>query len=547
MTCPPAAVSNPKLTGTTHNVFGIQVGVSINFFVRKKNGQRPGKIFYARTDEFWRKEQKYHFLDTHEDLSKLVWKQVKPGKNFNWLTDGMSKVFDSFAPLGTKETKATEVTEALALFKTYSRGVTTSRDAWARSFQRSVVADNMKGTIAFYNEQVIKWTHRGDKSIPVDDFVSCESAKVSWSRDLKADLQRARSATYTEDKIRDSLYRPFTKSYLFFDRVMNEEVYGFPSFIPTPETERENLTICTPGLGNRQAFGCLMTDKIPALDLAFEKAQCSPFYTYAEDGSDRRENITDWALEQFRHRYPPHSHGAPPLTKWDIFYYVYAILHHPQYRERYAANLRRELPRIPFVGEVGRAVPSAPSSERIKPGAVNTPLPATDTALFHAFVAAGKQLTDLHIGHEQAKEYPLARRENPNAQLNWRVEKMKLIKPGRTSVPASPDRPGPKEKFGLAGTLALPAPTATIIYNDFLTLEGIPPETFEHRLGNRSALEWVIDQYQASTDKRSGITNDPNRPDDPQYIVRLIAQIITVSLVTVKIVNTLPPLPQSPV
>jgi predicted helicase len=155
----------------------------------------------------------------------------------------------------------------------------------------------------------------------------------------------------------------------------------------------------------------------------------------------------------------------------------------PQYRERYAANLRRELPRIPFAPD------------------------------FHAFAAAGKLLADLHIGYEHANEYPLTHREKPDTQLNWRVEKMKLTR-DKTSL----------------------------VYNDFLTLEGIPPETFEYRLGNRSALERVIDQYQVSTDKRSGITNDPNRPDDPQYIVRFIAQVITVSLETVKIVKSLAPL-----
>jgi predicted helicase len=139
-----------------------------------------------------------------------------------------------------------------------------------------------------------------------------------------------------------------------------------------------------------------------------------------------------------------------------------------------------------------------------------------DFAVFRAFAAAGKQLANLHIGYEQAKEYPLTRREKPGTQLNWRVEKMRLT----------------RDKTAL-------------VYNNFLTLEGIPPETYENRLGNRSALEWVIDQYQVSTDKRSGITNDPNRTDDPQYIIRLIAQVITVSLETVRIVKSLPPLQTS--
>ncbi len=139
-------------------------------------------------------------------------------------------------------------------------------------------------------------------------------------------------------------------------------------------------------------------------------------------------------------------------------------------------------------------------------------LPRLPFALdFHAFAKAGKKLADLHVGYEDAKEYPLTRRENPKAPLNWRVEKMKLS----------------KDK-------------SSLIYNEFLTLEGIPPETFEYRLGNRSALDWVIDQYQVSTDKRSGITNDPNRADEPEHIVRLMGQVTSVSLETVGVVKALP-------
>jgi predicted helicase len=205
---------------------------------------------------------------------------------------------------------------------------------------------------------------------------------------------------------------------------------------------------------------------------------CFPFYTYAEDGSHRRENITDWALKEFQTHY-----RNKKITKWDIFHYVYALLHHPQYRGRYAANLRRELPRIPYAPD------------------------------FHGFADAGKRLAELHVNYEQQPEYYWHRIENRKAPLSYRVEKMKLSK-DKTSI----------------------------VYNEFLTIAGIPPETHEYRLGNRSALEWVIDQYQVSTDKRSGITNDPNRLDDPEYIVRLIGQVITVSLETVKIVKNLPPL-----
>jgi predicted helicase len=152
-----------------------------------------------------------------------------------------------------------------------------------------------------------------------------------------------------------------------------------------------------------------------------------------------------------------------------------------------------------------------PSSAR--QGALGIPRPTTEAPLFYALAAAGKRLAELHVGYEQQPEFPLRRRENPQSPLNWRVEKMRLS----------------KDKTSLT-------------YNDFLTLDGIPPEAFEYRLGNRSALEWVIDQYQVSTDKRSGITNDPNRPDDPEHIVRLLGQVITVSIETVKVVQGLQPL-----
>lgn len=218
---------------------------------------------------------------------------------------------------------------------------------------------------------------------------------------------------------------------------------------------------------------------VPNLNLtSIDATQCFPFYTYNEDGTNRRENITDWALAQFQQTY-----GDETITKWDVFHYTYALLHHPTYRETYAANLRRELPRLPFVRD------------------------------FQALAQAGARLAELHVAYEQQPEYPLTRLENPDERLDWRVTKMKLS----------------KDK-------------SSLVYNDFLTLAGIPPEVYDYRLGNRSALEWVIDQYRVTTDKRSGITNDPNRPDDPQYIVRLIGQVVAVSLATVALVNALPEL-----
>src|SRR5579864_3144781 len=206
-------------------------------------------------------------------------------------------------------------------------------------------------------------------------------------------------------------------------------------------------------------------------------AQCFPYYTYAEDGSNRRENITDWALKQFQAQY------GDEVTKWDIFYYVYAMLHHPRYRQRYAENLKRDLPHIPLLHS---------------------------KVAFQICVRIGRRLMDLHLNYEEAKEYPLKWIENEEAHFSWRVEKMRLL-PDRTAV----------------------------IVNESLTLAGIPQECFQYRLGNRSALDWVIDQYEVSTDKRSDIISDPNNLNDEEYIVRLVGKVITVSVETVRLVNEL--------
>ena len=222
----------------------------------------------------------------------------------------------------------------------------------------------------------------------------------------------------------------------------------------------------------------LMANQIPDL-LPQSGSQCFPFYTYDEDGTNRQENITDWALVEFRTHYSDDS-----ITKWDIFHYTYALLHHPTYREKYEMNLKRDLPHIPFAED------------------------------FWGFVKAGEQLADLHVNYESVPKYDKLRKvETPGMQVNWDVEKMKLS----------------KDKTQLT-------------YNDFLTLEGIPVKVYDYKLGTRSALEWVVDQYRVKVDKRSGIVNDPNRADQPQYIVDLIGRVITVSLQTVEIVKNLPAL-----
>ena len=473
---------NPKLSGTTHNVFGIQVGVSINLFIKKsetRTDPKPVKIFYARVDEFWRKDEKYNYLDSKQHYQNIDWQQIVPDSRYTWLTEGLHTEFNTFIPIGTKEAKAKKGPATDVVFKTYSRGVNTSRDAWTYNFNRNILTGNVQQMSETYNTEVDRWKRQeNQREINVDSFVVSDTAKVSWSETLKRNLQSGKTIDFSEEKTRIAIYRPFTKLHLYFDRMMIERVYVFPSIFPTPETEAENRVICVKAPGSKKSFHCLMTQQLADVHLTGD-SQCFPFYTYDEDGTNRQENITDWALAEFRTHYSDDT-----ITKWDIFHYNYALLHHPAYREKYEMNLKRDLPHIPFAEG------------------------------FWGFSKAGAALADLHVNYESVPKYDKLRKvETPGMQVNWDVEKMKLS----------------KDKTQLT-------------YNDFLTLDGIPAEVYNYRLGTRSALEWIVDQYRVKTDKRSGIVNDPNRAEEPRYIADLIARVITVSLKTVEIVEGLPEL-----
>ena len=349
------------------NVFGIRVGVSINLFVKtgqERNGATiigagmplphgdsfvPARIFYYRTDDLWNKKQKLDFLNECGHIGNIDWQTIRPDVRYTWLTEGLHTEFETFIPMGTKKAKAAKGEAVGVIFQTYSNGVKTNRDAWVYNFNRNTLAENMDRIIDTYNEQVFKWERRSNRDANVDDFVVYDDVKIKWSSGLKQKLESGQIAEFAAAKIRQSLYRPFTKSNLYFDRMINDRVLLFPSIFPTSETETENRVICVAGIGDRKGFGCLTTNRIPAFDLAFEKAQCFPFYTYGEDGGNRRENITDWALVQFRAHYRDEA-----ITKWNIFHYVYGLLHHSEYRERYEANLKRDLPRLLYAPDFWR-------------------------------------------------------------------------------------------------------------------------------------------------------------------------------------------------
>ena len=285
------------------NVFGIRVGVSINLFVKtKQNPSETACVLYYQTDDLWNKNKKFDYLNESQHIGKIEWQTIQPNAEYTWLTKGLHAEFDTFIPIGTKEVKAGKVTEANTIFKTYGRGVVTCRDAWTYNFNRNTLTENVSRMIRTYNAEVARWMQRTNREAKVDDFVESDNTKISWSEALKRNLQRVKTTDFSQENVRTSLYRPFTKSNLYFDRMLTERVYVFPSVFPTPKTEEANRVICVNGIGGIKPFHALMVDIIPDFHLTGD-SQCFPFYTYYEDGTNRQENITDWALTAFRKHY----------------------------------------------------------------------------------------------------------------------------------------------------------------------------------------------------------------------------------------------------
>ncbi len=417
---------NPKLSGTTHNVFGIQVGVGITLAIKKRDSAR--RLRYYRVPEMWRKGEKLEFLAK----GSVPWRTLTPDDEHTWLVPEHADEYHTFQALPD-------------IFELHTAGVKTNRDDVVYDWDRDELAGRVKRFIADYNAEVYR-----HKAEPKADWPD----SVKWSETLKKAAARGEILKFDEQLITSALYRPFVRKGLYFDRLVNERVYQWPKI--------SGRVIVTSDIGWRAPiFSALMTDTIADLHLcaAIDAHQCFPL-----------SHLKDPAVAQFRQHYSQDS-----ISKEDVFHYIYALLHHPQYRERYAANLKRELPRIPFASD------------------------------FAAFAVAGKELARLHVEYESLKPWPLEFIENKDVPYSERVTKMKLS-----------------------------ADKQSLAVNESLTLGGIPPEAFEYRLGSRSALEWVIDQYQVKGE------SDPNREDDPDYIVRLVGQVVRVSVETAGIVKGLP-------
>jgi predicted helicase len=468
------------------------------------------KIFYFTLQDEQTKEEKLDWFERTR-FEEIPFDHITPDQKANWinLTDND---FDSFLPLIDKEVKAGKSQEAV--FELFSAGVKTQRDEWVYDFSKEVLIERMKYFVEVYQERLEKGVRR--------------ELDIKWDRELDKYFERGVKKKFENKNIVFSLYRYFTKMYFYFDRNFNGMTYQM--FNIFPEAESENKLIGFMGQSAGKPFSIIATNLVPdqnCISAASGGTQCLPLYRYDEKG-DRIDNITDWALEQFRNHYRSPCPSDIPLikgdssvapldkggsrgdqiTKLDIFHYTYAVLHHPAYRTQYELNLKREFPRLPFYPN------------------------------FHQWATWGKDLMDLHLNYETIEPYGLRRVDVGRKKSASDIPLQATLIPIDVPDPAKPiKRTIPKAKLKADKT------EGKIILNTETTLEDIPALAWDYKLGNRSALEWILDQYKEKKPKDPTIAklfNTYKFADYKEHVIDLLQRVCTVSVKTMEIIQQMP-------
>lgn len=474
-------------------------------------------ICYHDIGDYLSREEKLKRIRNSRSVSGVEWSIVIPNEKHDWINqrDG---VFDSMFLLGDKDDKTNKRTFFLPY---YGRGLATSRDAWCYNSSKESLINNIKTSIDFYNAELMRFEGQEptNRKSP-RDFVNYDSTRFSWDRaQLDNDIPKGRAYSFDSQSLYQSLYRPFFRQHCYMNRQLNNCVYQMPQIFPTPSSS--NIVICVKGVGDRD-FSCLISNCLADLQLNFN-GQCFPLYWYEEnknkqkslfyeasnDDYIRRDGITDWILKEVRTRY-----GTKTITKEMIFYYVYGLLHSKDYRERFAADLKKSLPRIPIVDSLDD---------------------------FMDFYKAGKRLADLHLNYETVAPCPDVV-VHGDRQVPMTV-KQDPVTGGFIEVPRDEHaynyfRVVDKMRFRSKDDKSV------IIYNGNITIENIPKKAYEYIVNGKSAIEWIVERYAVTQDKKSLIKNDANdwalEHHKPRYILDLLLSVINVSVQTVDIVNDLP-------
>jgi predicted helicase len=483
------------------NVFGpgTRTPIAVTVLVKAPGHKGRARIRYHDIGDYLGRERKLAIVSETGDVfgAGLAWQEIEPNGAGDWL-DQRNDSFMAFTALGDKKGQG-----AGTFFKPcFSNGLKTNRDSWCYNFSVPKLRHNIKKSIDFYNGQVrrldqLKLAPKEggvSKEVDLSGEFDLDSSKFSWDYQQKIDAAKSRQYKYREESIFEGLYRPFSKQNVYFNKNLNNRVYLLPGLFPTKD--HENLIICVSGIGATREFSALIAKAVPDVQLQFN-GQCFPRYHYERadgdrlglggdnDGYVRQDAITDHVYLECLKKY------GREVTKDDIFYYVYGLLHSGDYRREFSADLKKTLPRLPLVNRPGD---------------------------FLAFSRAGRDLADLHLNYESAKPYGEVRIEGEE-KGDFGVEKIRFVSKNDKSI---------------------------ICFNRAITIFGIPLAAYGYVVNGRSPIEWVMERYQVKTDPASGLKNDPNdwgrERGRPRYVLDLLLSLIAVSLETVKIVGQLPKL-----
>ena len=468
------------------NVFDdkIRVGVAVYFLVRRK-GAKGFTVHYNAVDDYAKAQAKVdHVKGTGFDTFEFA--GIRPDAKSNWL-DQSDSDFEELLPLANRETKlAKSVADEQAVFGLYSQGIVTARDEWVYDFDSEMLGGKVRAFINEYEESRAKF---GGKEFADQEL----GTVIKWTRALKRQLALDVANTFNRESGRNTIYRPFVKKWLYFNQNLNEMQYQLRSIFPVGK-DCENVAIGFCGVASSKPFQILAANAVQNFD-TLEKTQCLPLYRYTADG-ERVSNITEWGLRQFREQYGDDGIGAE-----DVFAYVYAMLHDPAYRERYEVDLRREFPRVFFQDD------------------------------FEWWAGKGRELLDLHIGFESVEPWGLERVEAGAGTSTGS---------GRADGAGT----GPSTGSGRAARVILRADrdVGVIRLDGETSLRGVPAEAWEYRLGSRSALEWVLDQYKEKKPRDPTIRERFNTyrfAEHKERVVELLDRVCAVSVATVGIVGEL--------
>lgn len=490
------------------NVFdaGSRTPVSITILVKRKGVKKDGFVRYHDIGDYLSKEQKLAIISEFGDVSGIKWSFITPNENNDWINQ-RNQSYINFVALGDKKKQ-----EQISIYlDNYASGLSTARDAWVYGFSPEKALQTADSMIAFYNserERCFAELHkqREEGVISVDDkkaadtfltnIRSMDTTKISWSAGLTTAFCRNYAIQSTEC-VRLTSYRPFCKKYLVYNKDIIERPSKWDSILP--DDTFENLIISIAGAPIKKNFSVFITDNIQNLHF-MENSICFPMYMYDREEKHRdaqmtlfgdmaeedtvtykkRFAISDAALTKFKGIY------GDRVTKEDIFYYLYAVLHSKDYIEAYADNLAKEMVRIPTLEK------------------------------FPKYVEIGRQLAELHLHYEAPADAAALGLDIAITKEDYTVSKMRFKKDGKDN-----DK-------------------GTIVFNDYITINNIPERAYEYVVNGRSAIEWIMESYRVKTDKDSGITDDPNTYGDEKYIFNLLISVISVSLKTLDLIESMP-------